>query len=191
MHKQLIATSAALTAALMLSGATLAQQPGMTHSETVKKATDMLDEAKKQKGDGGPPACSLLTAADVQKVTGRAPFDKPTQMPIAGGTTCQIDDSGLIVMSGSDSWQRYENYLKAFKADKDPRKSVSGIGDRAFVMFPTPRNSYQKENPFAVLVVQRGPHTLALSQQADRGKPPESTEPVLMSLMKSVLARLP
>ncbi len=189
MHKHFALQCAAAVAAFAFSGLALAQ--GMTHAETVKKATQMLDEGKKQKGDGGPPACSLLTRADVQKALGRDPLDNPTEMPIAGGTTCQIGDAGLIVMSGPDSWQRYENYLKAFKADKDPRTTVSGLGERAYIVYPTPRNSYQKQNPPAILVAQRGPHTLAVSKMADSGKPAESNQPALTSLMKVVLAKLP
>jgi hypothetical protein len=187
-HSRLLA-GAAITVAAAFSSAALAQ--GMTHGETVKKALQMIDEAKKQKGDGGPPACSLLTRADVKKATGRDPLEDGEQMPIAGGTTCKVGDSGIIVMTGPDSWQRFENYLKAFKAEKDPRKSASGFGDRAYWLYPTPRNSYQREFPTAMLVVQRGQHTLALSQEAERGKPADSTQPVLTTLMKTVLGKLP
>ena len=191
MHKHLFANAAALTAALAVACAAHAQGAPMTHKETVQQGLKVIEEGKSAKRDGGPSACSLLTRADVHKATGKDPYDNPTETPLAGGTACMIGDAQLMLFSGPDSWQRYENFLKGFKADKDPRKPVSGIGDRAYILFPAPRNSYQRENPSAVLVVQRGPHTLALSQQADRGKPAESTQPVLTSLMKVAIAKLP
>jgi hypothetical protein len=190
MHKQLLVTVTVIaSAAVAFSGATLAQ--GMTHKETVKKATQIIDESKKQKGDGGPPACSLLTRADVKKARGREPLMPPEELPFAGGTVCESDGIQLMVFNGPDSWKRFEQLLVSFKQDKQPRKSLSGFGDRAFTLVSNPTNSYQRDNPSAFLVAQRGQVTLALSAEAGTGKPVETTEPVLTSLMKTLLAKLP
>ena len=180
----LAATFFACTAPAFAQGST------MTHKETVKQGLKVIEEGKTAKRDGGPSACSLLTRADVKKVTGRDPYEDGTERPLAGGTNCSVGVE-LLLLSGPDSFQRYENLLKGFKADKDPRKPVSGLGDRAFMLYPEPRNSYQRENPPAVLVVQRGQHTLALSDQAGTGKPADSLQPVLTALMKVALAKLP
>jgi hypothetical protein len=181
----------ALTAAVALCGAAHAQSGGMTHKETVKKANQMIDESKKMKGDGGPPACSLITRADVTKARGRDPYVDGEQMPFAGGSLCELGGVQLMVFNGPDSMKRFEQLLVSFKQDKQPRKNVNGFGDRAFTLVSNPTNSYQRENPSAFLVAQRGPVTLALSAEAGTGKPVETTEPVLSSLMKTVLARLP
>ena len=41
------------------------------------------------------------------------------------------------------------------------------------------------------MVAQRGPHTVSLAVDVEPGKPIESIEPAMVSLMKTVLARLP
>jgi hypothetical protein len=56
---------------------------------------------------------------------------------------------------------------------------------------PMSTNSHQRENPAGLLVAQKGQHTVGLLVEAVPGKPVESVEPVLMSLMTTVLARLP
>lgn len=51
-----------------------------------------------------------------------------------------------------------------------PTTPVSGLGKRAYVFYPTPRNSYQGNVAF--LVVESGDYTLALSLDA-----PEESRP--------------
>jgi hypothetical protein len=134
----------------------------------------------------GPSACSLLTRADVEKATGRnAMVDAESS---AGGTICHYGTAQLIVRTGPKSWESLEDTLKAFKHDKEPRQAVSGFGDRAYMMFPTPANKYQDD--VALLVTQVGAHTLALTVDAPDGKRPQDMRPAVESLMRTALSRL-
>lgn len=135
---------------------------------------------------GAVQACSLINRDDVRQATGADPFVDPESA--AGGAICNVGTGELKLYAGPDSWQAWETTRKSFQQDKVPTTPVSGLGKRAYVFYPTPRNSYQGNVAF--LVVESGDYTLALSLDAPEGKPAESMRPALESLMKVVLARL-
>ncbi len=178
----------ALILALAFGCAARAQNPPMSHAETVKKATQMIDEGKKQKGDGRPPACSLLQRTDVQKATGSDPRESGIETPFPPGTTCELGPARLYIFASPTAWKDYEAMLKAERRDKHPRKDVAGIGDRAFVMLLKAENPYQRDT--ALLATQVGQNLLQLSLYAPKGKPAESVQGALTDLATAVVAKL-
>ncbi len=135
---------------------------------------------------GGGQACALVTRADVKTATGRDPYVDPESA--GGGWVCNFGVGELKLYSGADSWAAWEQTLKAFKKDKEPRTPAPGFGERAYFLYPTPDNKQQGNVAF--LVAKSGNHTLALSLDAPEGRPAESMRPALESLMKTILARL-
>ena len=83
----------------------------------------------------------------------------------------------------------WESTLKGFKKDKEPQTPLSGVGERAYLLYPKPDN--ESQGNVAFLVAKSGNHTLALSLDAPKGRSADSMRPALESLMKTVLARLP
>ena len=66
---------------------------------------------------------------------------------------------------------------------------MSGIGDRAYIMYPAPQNQYQR--PTAFLVTRVGPHTLgvvvsAVSKEASA----QSVQPAAVEVAKAPIAQL-
>ena len=133
-------------------------------------------------------ACSLVTRADVQKATGRDPYVDPEPAG-QSGWICNVGVGELKVYSGPQSWEAWESTLKGFKKDKEPRTPAPAFGARAYFLYPKPDNKDQGNVGF--LIAGSGSHTLALSLDAEAGKPAESVRPAHESLMKSILARLP
>jgi hypothetical protein len=168
--------NAALAAPLLLTGA-----------QSIAQDTKFARGA-----DGGPPACSLIKGADVQKATGTKQSFPSEQYPYPqGGTICSVPGAELVVLSGADSVKRFDKLLESLRRKDEPRKSISGVGERAYAMYPKPRTSVQREHPQGLLVAQRGPYVVSLAVDVAPDKPVESIEPAMVSLMKTVLARLP
>ena len=129
----------------------------------------------------------------MQKVTGVAKRSFPSeQYPYPqGGTICSVPGAELVVLSGADSAKRFDKLLESLRRQDEPRKSISGVGERAYVIFPKAKTSVQREHPQGLIIAQRGPHTVSLAVDVAPGKPVESIEPAMVSLMKTVLTRLP
>ena len=72
-----------------------------------------------------------------------------------------------------------------------PWRRACRAAQRLMTIAPKPTNSVQRANPQGLMVAQRGPHTVSLAVDVEPGKPIESIEPAMVSLMKTVLARLP
>jgi hypothetical protein len=149
-------------------------------------------DAKYARGaDGGPPACSLIKGADVQKLTGNTYSFTGEQYPVYGGTLCSVPGAELVVLNGADSPQRFQKMLESSRRQDSPRKTIGGVGDRSFAIYHKPRNQTEAQVPQGVIVTQRGAYTLTLAVDVEKGKPLESIEPTMVALMKTVLARLP
>lgn len=54
---------------------------------------------------------------------------------------------------------------------------------------PEPRDKH--EGRYAVLVVHRGEHTLAVALEAQDNEAPQSLQPKLVAMVKTALTRLP
>ena len=100
---------------------------------------------------------SLLTDEEVKRLIhrGRRP-DGPTDEMTVGrggsGSVCGFNGGAqqLILFSGPSSEADFDALLKLYRHDKETRHPVSGIGDRAYIMYPAPQNQYQRPTAFLV-----------------------------------------
>ena len=78
---------------------------------------------------------------------------------------------------------------KAYRHDKETRHPVSGVGDKAYIMYPPPQNQYQR--PTAFLVTRVGPHTLGVVLTADsKAAKPVSIQPAAVEVAKAAILTL-
>jgi hypothetical protein len=119
-----------------------------------------------------PNACGLLTQAEVaQLITrGQPTYSEPEATTLSGGagSVCQYEHGQTGLWPGPGSEPRFEQFLAGWKQDKQPRQPVSGVGDKAYVIYPKPRNDYSDEGPFLVATV--GPHTVTAALFARKGQ---------------------
>jgi len=135
-------------------------------------------------------ACVLATNAEVSQIAEEKPaIAKFWSAPTAslGGSHCDYDGGSIRVYQGKAPAAALDGTLKAFKADKQPRVPVGGIGDKAFFMIPMPDNKY---NRLGLLAVYAGPRVLQLTLDAQGDEPIEATRPRLERLARLVLPRL-
>jgi hypothetical protein len=133
-------------------------------------------------------ACALVTRAEIKKAVGRDSYQEPEPFG-NGGWLCNIGIGEVKLYSGPTSWEQWESTLKGFKKENEPKTTLQGLGERAYILYPKPDNKDQ--DIVAILVAKSGNHTIALSLNAPSGKPPESMRPGMESLMKSMLSKLP
>jgi hypothetical protein len=168
----------AVLALLLLAGAASAQS-----------RKEMADRVVRQY-DAPSAACALLSNAEVVQITGRRSYAEPEWTQLTnGGSSCDYDSANLTLFSGPKSGEHYDALLKNFKKDKAPRTPVPGIGDSAYLMVLTSGPTSEPDQ-HAVLVVRRGPHTMAVSLEALKPQTPQSLQPMLMSMAKTALAKL-
>jgi hypothetical protein len=135
-------------------------------------------------------ACQLATNAEVSGIAEERPdLAKYWSAPTAslGGSHCDYDGGSIRVYQGKASAAALDGTLKAYKADREPRTPVGGIGDKAFFMIPMPDNKY---NRLGLLAVYAGPRVLQLTLDAQGDEPIEATRPRLERLARLVLPRL-
>jgi hypothetical protein len=135
-------------------------------------------------------ACQLATNAEVSQIAEEKPeFAKFSSAPTAslGGSHCDYDGGSIRVYQGKAPAAALDATLKAYKADKEPRVPVQGIGDKAFFMIPMPDNKY---NRLGLLAVYAGPRVVQLTLDARGDEPIEATRPRLERLARLVLPRL-
>lgn len=173
-----------------------------------------------------PNACSFLTSAEVARLITRGQKnygETPTATAMAGGAAsiCDYPTGGQTgIWVGPKSEANLEAFLKGWKADKHPRRAVSGVGDRAWIMFPAPRNQYEDRVAYlmarvgdntvtAVLIaydgaadgpmgaVCRNPSQLKPDERedckkilADKSETQESLEPAVVELAKVLVANV-
>jgi hypothetical protein len=126
-------------------------------------------------------ACSLITKADVERVTGQKQFSDPT--PIGSG--CGFDNAQVLIYSSETAW---ESTMKIFGQDKAARTPITGLGDKAYSFNSTPRTKNEDANAF--VVVTKSMYTIAVSVAAPEGKSPASVQPQALELAKIVLGKL-
>ena len=135
-------------------------------------------------------ACLLATNAEVSQIAEEKPeFAKFWSAPQTsiGGAHCDYDGGSIRVYQGKAPAAALDATLKSFKADKQPRVPVRGIGDKAFFMIPYPDNQY---NRLGLLAVYAGPRVVQLTLDAQGDEPIEATRPRLERLARLVLPRL-
>ncbi len=135
-------------------------------------------------------ACSFLTRADVDKVTRRPVLTGLTamQLPNGAGILCDSNIARAIVFSGAKSEERWEDLLKGQGRETEERYPVPELGDRAYAVYPTPRNEY--EYPTAIVVAPSERHTVVLSVRAPQGQSGQSVRPQAVELTNLVIVRL-
>jgi hypothetical protein len=137
-------------------------------------------------------ACSLLTNAEIERLTGRRLYSEPEPTSLADGAgsacTYGTGKAQLVLFSGPKSQELWNDYLKNFGRDKDAKHPVPAAGSGAYVIYPTPRDEY--EDTIGLLVVNAGPHTLGVSLAAAKGEPAESVQPTLVTLANAVVTKL-
>jgi hypothetical protein len=92
--------------------------------------------------DAGVKACSLLTNAEIRKVTGRNQPYELNEDPYDQNSLC--DYSGIVTIrlyTGDQAQASIDATLKNYKVT-DRRMPISGFGNGAFLMYPTPRDKY-------------------------------------------------
>jgi hypothetical protein len=150
-----------------------------------------LPPAAAQGSSGIADACSLLTNADVERITGAHLYGDPDPTALAGGTACTHGGGAaqVILFSGGDSGQWFDAFVQAFGHGDEPRHPAPEAGDGAYVMYPKPQNKYQ--DTVGLLVVPLAGQTLGITLAAVEGKPVESVQPGLIALAKAVQVQLP
>jgi hypothetical protein len=136
-------------------------------------------------------ACALITTAELETIVGVKLTEEPYLYNFPGGgssCTYQRGQVQLVVFSGAGHEKKYEEYVKSnfaklvkSGAPDMTKHPVSGVGSAAYFMSP--------RMPSAILVVNKGIHTLAIAMVAHNGKP-ESLQPVLISIAKKASSRL-
>ena len=135
-----------------------------------------------------PNACALLTDAEVERLVnrGRRAYGSVDTMVVAGGGTVCYYPAGaqIILFSGPAAKNNFESLLAQYQQDKAARRPVSGVGERAYIMFPPPRDKY--EDRVALVVANTGQHTVGVSLAARDG----AANSVSAQLCKSNQAQL-
>ena len=110
--------------------------------------------------------CALLTSAEAIKhiARGKPTYDEtPDAVQLSGGAVCDYGFGGQIgVWNAPNASENFERFLKSYRADKVPREPVSGVGDRAWIMYPPPENEYKDRPAYLVSYVGQKVVTVAL-----------------------------
>ena len=106
-----------------------------------------------------PNACSLLSSAEVAKLITRGKKDygqtpEATAFQGGAGSVCDYPSGGQTgIWVGPKAEENFERFLKQWKADKEKRHPVTGVGDRAWIMFPVPEDKYKDRVAYVVAKV--------------------------------------
>jgi hypothetical protein len=110
--------------------------------------------------------CALLTSTEADKhiARGRPTYNQTPDLTQVGGggAVCQYPHGQLGLWKAPNAEQNFEAFLKAWKVDKATRHPVSGVGDRAFIMFPVPESRYKDRAAYLVAHVGQQIVTVAL-----------------------------
>lgn len=135
----------------------------------------LLATALNSSGWGGPAAaqsnpCALLTAAEATKHITRGQEtdgEPPDAHRLRGGAVCVYSDGGEIgLFEPPNAEQGAEGLLKLFKADKADRHAVAGVGDKAWITFPPPRDDDER---VAWLIARVGQKVVSVALVAHDG----------------------
>ena len=98
--------------------------------------------------------CALLTTAEATKhiARGKPTYNQtPDAVALGGGAVCDYPFGGQVgLWFAPKAQENLERFLKAWKADKATRHPVSGVGDKAWIMFPVPEDKYKDRVAYLV-----------------------------------------
>ena len=120
-----------------------------------------------------PNACGLLAKADVDRLLARGnpTYNAQPEAVTTGkgkGSLCLYVGGDVGIYVGPNSTAAVEGHLKMLGIDKVPRQPVSGIGDKAFLLFPPPiKVDSDHQGPFLVITV--GEYSLTAFLHAKQG----------------------
>ncbi len=138
-----------------------------------------------------PDVCALVTHDEVKRLS-EDPMTKfwtePEAMMLRSGSVCQYSGGVIYLFSGSNSEASWNGMLKSFKQASQPKTPLSGIGDRAYLMYGKPDNEYQDRPAFVVATV--GQHTVAVALFANGDEPVERVRPRVEALAKLLVPKL-
>jgi hypothetical protein len=104
-----------------------------------------------------PNACGLLTDAEAATLIarGQPTYSEPNAMAVGGGkgNICQYEHGQTGLWMGPGAEAIFEQHLVTWKQDKVPRQPVSGVGDKAYVIYPKARSKFSDEGPMVVATV--------------------------------------
>jgi hypothetical protein len=110
--------------------------------------------------------CALLTSAEaVQHIArGRPTYNQtPDAVSVTGGALCEYPFGGQIgIWSPPQAEENLESFFKRWKVEKTKRHPVSGVADRAWIMFPVPEDEYKDRAAYLVAHVGQQIVTVAL-----------------------------
>ena len=110
--------------------------------------------------------CALLSVAEATKhiARGQPTYNQaPETTPVRGGMLCEYPFGGQIgVWNPPNASASLEQFLKNFRQDKWPRHAVTGVGDRAWIMYPVPEDEYKDRAAYLVAYVGQQVVTVAL-----------------------------
>ncbi len=140
---------------------------------------------------GAPDVCGLVSHDEVKKLS-EDPMVKfwtePEVVQVTSGSGCQYSGGIIYLFSGSKSEANWNAFLKSWNQDAQPRTPLSGIGDRAYLMYEKPRNKYAGRH--AVVVAAVGQQTVAVALEANGEEPVEKVRPRVEALAKLVVSKL-
>ena len=112
--------------------------------------------------------CALLTSAEAVRyiARGQPTYDQAPDVTTLGGgasALCEYPYGGQVgVWNPPNAPANLERFLKTWNADKATRHPVTGVGDRAWIMFPPPRDEYVDRPAYLVAHVGQKVVTVAL-----------------------------
>ena len=133
---------------------------------TVALATALMFPVSAAAAQANP--CALLTSAEATKHIGRGKptyNETPEAMPVRGGALCEYGFGGQVGLWNSS--QDLDQFLKSFRMDKVTRHPVSGVGDRAWIMYPPAEDQYKER--VAYLAAHVGQKVVTISLVARNG----------------------
>jgi hypothetical protein len=107
--------------------------------------------------------CVLLTAAEATKhiARGQPTYNQaPDALQMRGGALCEYPFGGQVGVW--ESPENLEQFLKSFRMDKVTRHPVSGVGDKAWIMYPTPEDQYKDRIAYLASYVGKKVVTISL-----------------------------
>jgi hypothetical protein len=121
-----------------------------------------------------PNACGLVSKPDIDRLItrGHQTYHAQPEAVVVGkgkGSLCLYVGGQVGIYVGPNSAAAAEGTLKSLQIDKVPRQPVSGIGDKAFLLFPPPiKMDSDHEGPFLVITV--GEYTVTAFLTAYKGQ---------------------